>query len=78
MKEYICSNCKTPFDDLAIKQGDVSWYQGMPVREEIQVCPVCKSTEFYKISEIMNKIEAVLNYYDLDWYDLSDLMEEKI
>ena len=76
MKEYICSNCKQCNNELAIKQGDVSYYQGMPVREEIQVCPDCDSTEVYKISEIMQRVECVLDDYELTFDDLQDLMED--
>ena len=78
MKEYICSECKDQNNTLATEQGDVSYYQGMPVREEISVCPNCGSTEVWNISEIMQRVECVLDDYELNWEDLQDLMEEKL
>ena len=72
---YYCIECKEVFDLPNKVDGDASEYFGRPVIEPNWVCPVCGSDEYVELSEIVSKIENVMEDYNLDLDMLMEIME---
>ncbi len=75
--QYICPNCKDRFNEFEYKRGEAEWYQGALFRRDIGVCPSCGSEEYIPVFNVMNKVESVLDEYELNMDDLADLIMDR-